>query len=118
MIYKLTTYKTLTGKRKLLEKKDKKPTQWVVYLDKKPTFYVDCFDLQTESNMLMNNLVLCERKSIGNVLKEINEMYNVRLSIETAPLLGVETTSEFKELELEPIPKEWLSSVNGNEGIT
>jgi hypothetical protein len=108
----------LTGKREIVEKKDQKTTQWVVYQDKKPTFYVDCFDLKIESNVLINNLILSERKKMENVLKEINETQNVHLSIEKTPFFSIEKSSEYKELELKPLPKEWLTVFNGNQGIT
>ena len=70
MTYKLTTYKTLRGKKRILEIPKKKSTEAIVYLDEKPSFYVDCFDLQTESNVIMNSLVLCQQRSITEVVKE------------------------------------------------
>ena len=80
MRYKITTYRTLTGTKEILEFSKRKTGQWIVYQNDKPTYLVDCFDFKEESNLIMNNLILSERKSI-----------------------------EPKELELQPLPEEWLS---------
>ena len=108
MVYKLTTYRTITGKQKILETPRKKSTEAIIYQDDKPTFFVDCFDLQTESNVIMNSLVLCQQRSMIAVIKEISEKNNIKLSIKEAPLFAIETSSITKELELPPLPEEWL----------
>ncbi|MFD0993790.1 hypothetical protein [Tenacibaculum geojense] len=109
MTYKLTTYKTLRGKKRILEIPRKKSTEAIVYLDEKPSFYVDCFDLQTESNVIMNSLVLCQQRSITEVVKEIGKKNNVNLSIKEAPIFAVESSYEMKDIELPPLPENWLN---------
>ncbi len=109
MTFKLTTYKTLTGKREILETKQSKSTEAIVYKDNEPSFFVDCFDLATESNVEMNHLVLCQQRSMKTVIKEIGEKNNVNLSIKEAPLFTINKTSVKTELELPPLPLEWLN---------
>ncbi|CAM1334155.1 hypothetical protein [Tenacibaculum aestuariivivum] len=109
MTFKLTTYKTLKGIRKILELKEKKNTEAIIYKDDIPSFYVDCFDLKTESNVIMNSLVLCKQQSMSNVIKEIGRKNNVNLHIPVAPLLSYEKSAEYTELELPPLPESWLN---------
>lgn len=109
MNFKLTTYKTLSGKKRILETVKKKSTQAIIYKDDEPAFFVDCFDLATEANIIMNDLVLCEKRSMSGVVKYIGEKNNVNLSIKEAPLFAVESSSEIKEIDLPPLPEEWLA---------
>ncbi len=109
MTFKLTTYKTLTGKKEILETAKQKSTEAVVYKDDKPAYLVDCFDLQTEANIQMNYLVLCQQKSMKNVIQEIGSKHNVNLSIKETPLFAIKSSSVNKSIELPPLPLEWLN---------
>ena len=77
MKFNLTTYKTLKGKQEILELIHQKNTEAIIYQDNKPAYFVDCFDLQTEANVLMNSLVLSQRKTISFVIKAINKKNNI-----------------------------------------
>jgi len=109
MKFKLTTYKTLLGKRTVLETLKEKSTQAIVYKDEEPAFFVDCFDLQTEANVLMNSLVLCQRRSMSGVIGYIGRKHKVNISVKEAPLFSLGKTHEVVELELPPLPEEWLN---------
>lgn len=109
MRYKLTTYKTLTGQRQILELPKKKNSKAIIYKDDQPSFYVDCFDLQTESNVIMNSLVLCQQQSMQSVIKQIADKHKINLSIKKAPTFAIEIRNEIKDIELPPLPEEWLN---------
>ena len=109
MTYKLTTYKTLTGKKKIVELPKEAYGQWIVYQDDKPKYHVNCFDLKSESNQIINSLVLNQQKTIEEVLDKVNKKKNVNLSIPKAPLIEIELKREEKELELVPLPEELLN---------
>ena len=109
MKYKLVTYKTLNGVKKIVKSFKKTSTEWVVYQNDKPKYYVDFFDLRTESNAIMKSLVMRKDRRIEEVLKIINKRNNVDLSIPKVSLLGVRVKSEYTDLELQSIPEEWLS---------
>lgn len=109
MMFKLTTYKTLTGETKILETEPKKSTTAVVYQDDKPAYWVDCFDLQTEANVEMNYLVLCQQKSMKSVIQEIAQKQNVNLYIKEAPLFSIKRASVETEMELPPLPLNWVN---------
>lgn len=111
MIYLANTYRTLSGIKEVIELPKKKATQWVVYQDNKPKFFVDFYDLEKESNAMMNSLVLCAQKSIEEVLSIVNKRNNVNLSVPKISRLGYKKKIKSKEIELnlEPLPEEWLS---------
>ena len=109
MKFKLTTYRTLMGTKEIVEPLKKRTTQWVIYLNNKPTYFVDCFDFKNESNLILNNLILSERKSIKEVIKKIRKTKNIDISLPTVPIFEIKIRSEFKDLELDPLPEEWVS---------
>ena len=109
MKYKLTTYKTITGSKEIVQTLQSKNTQWVIYRDDKPKYFVDIFDLKTESNVIMNSLVLSARESICEVLKRISKKNNVNLSVRKTPRLGIKTDFKIIDLKLSPLPESWVS---------
>ncbi|MFD2566805.1 hypothetical protein [Pseudotenacibaculum haliotis] len=109
MKYKLTTYKTLTGNKEILELTEDAYGQWIIYQNKKPKFHVNCFDFKNESNQILNSLLLSQQKTIKEILSSINKKNNTNLSIEKAPMLEIKVDSKLKELNLEPLPLEWVS---------
>tara|TARA_R110001592_G_scaffold293882_1_gene563608 strand:- start:65 stop:409 length:345 start_codon:yes stop_codon:yes gene_type:complete len=104
------TYRTFSGTKEIIEIPRKKETQWIIYEDDKPKFFVDFFDLEKESNAMMNSLVLCGKKTIEEVLELINKKNNINLSIPVITKLGIKKKlkSEKIELTLEPLPEKWL----------
>ena len=106
-----TTYRTLSGRKEILELPVKKNSQWIIYKDHKPSFFVDFYDLQDESNAMMNSLVLCSKRTIKEALALINKKNNINLSVPKISRLGFskKIKSEVKYLDLKPIPKEWLA---------
>ena len=109
MTLKHTIYRTLTGTKEIFELPNKKNTQWIVYLNNLPAYFVDCFDLKTEANLIMNSLVLGNQKPIEDVLKRIGKKNNVKLSVKKTPLIEIKVKSELKECNLEPLPLKWLN---------
>ncbi|WP_299059014.1 hypothetical protein [uncultured Polaribacter sp.] len=111
MKFLATTYRTLSGTKEVIELKNKKKSQCVIYKDNKPAYFVDFYDLEKESNAMMNSLVLCTKRSIQQVLLLINKKNNVNLSIPVISRLGYKkkVKSTEVELHLEPIPEEWLA---------
>jgi len=108
MKLKLSIYRTLFGTKEILEIPNKKDTQWIVYQDNKPKFFIDLYDLKTESNAMMNSLVLCAQKPIREVLQRINKRNNIQLSIPSVSRLGIKIKSEYKSVALIPLPEKWL----------
>ena len=106
-----TTYKTLSGTKEVVESLEKKATKWVVYNDNKPAYFVDFYDLEKESNAMMNSLVLCTKRSMQEVLTLINKKNNTNLSIPKISRLGYKKviSSRKVDLNLGPIPEEWLA---------
>ncbi|WP_299049579.1 hypothetical protein [uncultured Polaribacter sp.] len=105
------TYRTLSGTKEIIEIPNKKSTQWVIYQDGKPKFYTDFYDLDIESNAMMNSLVLCSKRDIRDVLELLNKRNNINLSIPVITRLGYKKKikSIKKEINLEPLPEKWLA---------
>lgn len=103
------TYRTLKGIKEIVEIEHKKSSQWLIYKDDTPFYYVDFYLLEEESNAMMNSLVLCGKRSIREVLKIVSKKNKVNLHIPKVPKLAVKIDSEPQQLILKPLPKEWLS---------
>tara|TARA_B110000211_G_C13852629_1_gene452880 strand:+ start:322 stop:666 length:345 start_codon:yes stop_codon:yes gene_type:complete len=106
-----TTYRTFNGIQKILEIPKKKFNQCIIYQDDNPKFYVDFYDLEKESNCMMNSLILLAGRSLEEVLTLINKKNNINLSIPkiSSLVFKMKLKSEFRELDLDPLPEEWLS---------
>jgi len=104
------TYRTFSGVKKIVEIPKQKPTQYIIYQDNQPKFYVDLYDLSVESNSMMNSLVLCAKKSIREVLELVNKKNNINLSVPVISKIGIsqKLNSVRKKVELEHLPEEWL----------
>ena len=109
MKYKLTKYKTLRGNKEILELTENAYGQWIVYQNKKPRFHINCFDFESESNQILNSMLLAQQKTINEVLSIINKKNQTNLTIEKAPFLEIKVDSTIKEFHLKPIPLEWVS---------
>ncbi|KGL60201.1 hypothetical protein SAMN04487762_0042 [Polaribacter sp. Hel1_33_78] len=105
-----TTYRTFSGTKKVIEIPNRRPTQWIIYQDDKPAFYVDLYDLSIESNAMMNSLVLCAKKSMESVLAKINKKNNINLSLIKISKLGVKKKIKTTKIEIDLgyLPEEWL----------
>jgi hypothetical protein len=105
-----STYITLCGIKRIVEISKKKYHQCLIYEDHKPAYLVDFYNLQNESNAIMNSMVLCSDKSIEDVLKSINIRNHVNLSIPKISRIGIHKRIKSKiiHLDLESIPIKWL----------
>ena len=111
MTFLANTYRTLSGTKEIIVSLEEKSTQWVVYKDEKPAYFVDFYDLEKESNAMMNSLVLCTKRTIYEVLELINKKNNINLSVPIKSRLGFKKIVKSRKIELDlgPIPEEWLA---------
>lgn len=111
MNFRVSTYRTFSGTKEIVEILEKKQTQWVIYENNEPKFFVDFFNLDFESNVMMNSLVLCSKRSIEEVLELVNKRNNINLSIPRITKLGIKKRikTEIREIDLAPLPEKWLS---------
>lgn len=105
-----TTYITFNGKKEIIEIPNKKPSQWVIYEDNVPKYYVDMYDLSIESNSMMNSLVLCGKRTMKEALKLINKKNNINLSVATISKIRIykKIKSEKIDFQLVSLPEKWL----------
>ena len=109
MKYKLTRYKSIISNKLILELTKETYWQWVICQNKKPKFHIDCFDFKSESNQILNSLLLSKQQTIEEVLSRINKKENISLSIEKPKFYERAVDSKIKEIELESLPLEWVS---------
>ena len=84
-------------------------SQWVVYKDGEPKYFIDFFDIKTESNAMLNSLVFCDKRPIQEVLDIINKKNNVLLSIPlVSSFMRIKVKTEYIDLDLQPVPEKWL----------
>ncbi|NCT09601.1 MAG: hypothetical protein GW772_05920 [Flavobacteriia bacterium] len=105
-----TTYLTFSGKKEVIEIPSRKSSQWIIFENDIPKYYVDIYDLSIESNSMMNSLVLCGKRSIHVVLAHLNKKNNTNLSVSSISKIGIykKLTEEKIEIELKPLPEKWL----------
>ena len=109
MKYKLTRYKSIISNKLILELTKETYGQCVICQNKKPKFHIDCFDFKSESNQILNSLLLSKQQTIEEVLSRINKKENISLSIEKPKFYERAVDSKIKEIELESLPLEWVS---------
>ena len=95
MNFVTNTYITISGIKKVVEINKVKDHQKLIYQDNKPAYFVDFYDLQKESNAMMNILVLCSGNPINEVLKSINKRYNINLSMPIISRIGLQRKIKF-----------------------
>lgn len=105
---KLITYKTLLGKKKIARYEEKTSGKWIIYEDKQPKYYLDCFDLKSETGLLLNDLLFSEKKTIKQILKEVNKRHQTRLSVEKPPMIEIIRDTVIEDIELKEFPAIWL----------
>ncbi len=105
---KLITYKTLSGEKKIARYEERSSGKWIIYQNKQPKYHLDCFDLKSESGLLLNDLLFSEKKTIKQIIKEVNKKYDKNLSIEKPPLIEIVKDTTIENIELERFPAEWL----------
>jgi hypothetical protein len=108
MSFKLTTYKTMAGEKKIARYNGKVSGKWIIYENKKPTYQLDCFDLNSKSGLLLNDLLFSEKKTIKQIIEAVNKKHKKKLSIEKPPIIEIIKETIITEIELLSFPHEWL----------
>ena len=111
MKYRITTFKTLTGKLDFIDLGDHAYGEWVIYESKIPKFHVDCFRENSRSDSLINELIKNHGWTIERILNRINVMEGRKLEFVKRPLIEIEDSSELRELQLGPLPLEWIEKI-------
>lgn len=105
---KLITYKTLLGNKKIARHEEKVSGKWIIYEDKQPTYFLDCFDLKSETGLLLNDLLFSKKKTIKQILKEVNKKYQTRLTMEKPPMIEIIKDTVIEDIRLKEFPAKWL----------
>lgn len=100
---------TLKGIRKVIDLDDFS-YEWIVYDGGVPTYLVD---LQTENepDMIINSLFNKGIETIESIISKINIKQKTKLHLANMPLFRFIKKEEYIELELPPLPVDWLKNI-------
>lgn len=114
MKYLKKTYRTISGTSDFIDIGNHGYGEWIVYESLVPKFHINCFRENSESDSIIKTLIENENQTIENILTLINKNLRKKLTLGKRPIIALETKRELIELELNPIPTEWLKK-NRNE---
>ncbi|PTQ96776.1 hypothetical protein C8P68_104265 [Mucilaginibacter yixingensis] len=109
MLYRQTTYRSLTGSRSLIELSDFAYGEWIVYENNVPKYHVQCFDEKESSSVI--KALLTNGKTFENILDCINKQNGTRLSLKKRPIILIVKRTELIELDLKPLPNHLLKEL-------
>jgi len=109
--YLQISYYTLTGIKNRIDLGDQSYAEWVIYDNVTPKYHVELFE-QDDSNILINKLISGKTETIVSIVEKINIAHGTRLSLGTKPLLEIVKKEELIDLELTPLPVNWIKNIN------
>jgi hypothetical protein len=108
--YKIDTYKTLSKTIKYIDLGDSVYGEWIVYEKKTPKYHISCFGENSQSDLIIKNLIETKKLTIESIINNINQKFNKKLELGKRPFFSIKTKSELVELELNPIPIELIDN--------
>lgn len=111
MKYRITTTKTLTSKREFVDLGSQSYGEWVVYEKEIPKFHISCFRENSKSDFIIKELLESGEWTIETIIDRISEMNEIALTLDNRPLVKLQTTNELRDLNLNPLPIEWLEKI-------
>ena len=111
-MYRVITYYSLKGLIKYVDLGDSSYGEWIIYDNEIPKYHINIFDKSSDSNIRLLKLLENKQKTIESIVTEINSKENTSLSLMQRPVLEVIKTSELVNLDLEPIPVNWVSNIS------
>ena len=111
MKYRITTFKTLAGNLDFVDLGDHAYGEWVIYENKIPKFHVDCFRENSRSDSMIKELIESHDWTIEKIIDRINVLEGRKLGFGKRPLIEIEDSSELRELDLGPLPVEWIEII-------
>tara|TARA_B100000965_G_scaffold380370_1_gene376868 strand:+ start:891 stop:1256 length:366 start_codon:yes stop_codon:yes gene_type:complete len=111
MKYRIATYWTLTGKREFVDLGGQSYGEWIVYEKEIPKFHISCFSENSKSDFIIKELLEGYKWTIETIIDRINESHETALTLDNRPLIKIQTTSEFRDLELTPLPIKLIEKI-------
>ena len=85
--------------------------QWIIYDNEIPKYHVNIFDKGPSSEVLLN-LLETKNETIESAISKINKKENTKLSLGYRPTIEVIKKSELVNLDLKPLPENWVSNIS------
>ena len=112
MKYRIVKYKTLTGIQEFVDLGDQAYGEWIVYINNFPKFHINCFRENSDSDVLIKKVIEKKNWTIEKLIDLVNENENIKLSLGTRPWIEIESSTELREITLEPLPYHWIEKIN------
>jgi len=108
--YRIDTYKTLSKTIEYIDLGDSVYGEWIIYEKKIPKYHISCFGENSQSDLIIKNLIETRKLTIESIINNINQKFNKKLELGKRPFFSIKTKSELVELELNPIPIELIDN--------
>ncbi|NCD72197.1 hypothetical protein [Mucilaginibacter agri] len=110
MQYLQLSFYTLIGVKKIIDLGDFSWGEWIVYDNRIPKYHIN---LHTElsSDMMINSIINKKENTIEGIIRNINIRYGTKLSLKTRPLIELVKKEELIELDLGPLPEQWVKNI-------
>lgn len=82
--------------------------EWIVYENSKPKYHVKVFNFESKSDCLVSVIKTENESEFENILVDINERFERKLSLVSKNNFGIKIYSELMELDLGSLPFEWI----------
>jgi len=110
MKYLQLSFYTLTGVKKIIDLGDFSWAEWIVYDNKVPKYHINLYT-ELSSDMMINSIINKKENTIEGIIENINSRYGTKLSLITRPLIVIVKKEELIELDLVPLPEEWVKNI-------
>lgn len=85
--------------------------EWLIYDHLIPKYHVTILE-KDNSNILINSLITSKKETIESIVKKINIKQRTNLSLGRRPFLEIIKKEESVDLELTPLPVDWIKNIN------
>jgi len=108
--YRVTSFLTLSGIRRIVELSDMTYGEWIIYEGRIPKYHIASFD-GSKSSKKIDALLDSKKETLDTILTKINKATGQSLCERNSPFIRIKLSSELVELDLKPIPLEWLNMI-------
>jgi hypothetical protein len=104
------SFYTWRGIKKVIDLGDFSYGDWVVYEGSTPKYFVDVHT-ENKSDMIINSLINKGVETIDSIISKINIEQGTKLHFADMPLFRLIKKEELIELDLPPLPVDWLKNI-------
>jgi len=108
--YLQVSFYTWRGIKTVIDLGDFSYGEWIVYDGGVPKYLVD-LQTENESDMIINSLINKGIETIESILSKVSIKHGVKLNLSMMPFIRLIKKEELVELDLSPLPVDWLKNI-------